>query len=205
VIKDFLGCHVEMTRNAMKAWNYCGKKDTRIEGPLESGCPPAARNVKGDKAAQNKMLMELGVAEAVEQGIITLQQGPGVQKGIDLVHGTRKNLPKFVPFENEWHYGGAGLGKSSTLRERYPDAYIKNANQWWCHYKGQETVLIEDIGPKCIGAQKLKTWADHYPFSCEAKGSTLKIRPKRILITSNWSIREIYPDHQDYEAIERRF
>jgi len=50
VIKDFPGCHVEATRNAMAAWNYCGKSDTRIEGPVESGVPPAARNVKGDKA-----------------------------------------------------------------------------------------------------------------------------------------------------------
>ena len=35
-----LGCHVDAARNAMAAWKYCGKEDTRVEGPLEFGIPP---------------------------------------------------------------------------------------------------------------------------------------------------------------------
>ncbi len=107
--------------------------------------------------------------------------------------------------ENEWHWGNTGLGKSRPLREKYPDAYIKDCNIWWDNDAGEETVIIEDLGPKMIGPQRMKVWGDHYPFAAEGKGYSMKIRPKRILVTSNWTIREIYEDRQDYEAIERRF
>lgn len=31
--KKFPTSHVEKAKNAMASWNYCGKEDTRIEGP----------------------------------------------------------------------------------------------------------------------------------------------------------------------------
>jgi len=51
------GCHVEFSRNAMKAYNYCKKDKSCIEGPFEYGIPPAALNVKGDKAERNKLVV----------------------------------------------------------------------------------------------------------------------------------------------------
>lgn len=33
MIKLLPGCHVELAKNAMASWNYCGKERTRIEGP----------------------------------------------------------------------------------------------------------------------------------------------------------------------------
>jgi len=41
IIKRFPGCHVEVTRNAQAAWDYCGKEDSRIEGPYSHGIPPS--------------------------------------------------------------------------------------------------------------------------------------------------------------------
>jgi len=53
-----------------------------------------------------------------------------------------------------------------------------------------------------IGAQHLKVWGDHYPFTAEGKGYTLdKIRPKRIIVTSNYRISDIYEDPKDHEPI----
>lgn len=75
VIKQFPGCHVELAKKpAMALWAYCGKEDTRIEGPIDSGVPPAAVNVKGDKAARNKMILEYGVVKAVEEGLIPIEK-----------------------------------------------------------------------------------------------------------------------------------
>lgn len=64
--KKFPGCHIESAKNAMKLWNYCGKEDTRREGPLEFGVPPAAKNVKGDTAAQNELILKQGAQVAVK-------------------------------------------------------------------------------------------------------------------------------------------
>lgn len=33
--------HVEVAKSALNAWEYCGKKETRVEGPVEFGVPPA--------------------------------------------------------------------------------------------------------------------------------------------------------------------
>ncbi len=66
--KNFKGAHVEFTKNAMAAWNYCGKVDTRVgdEPVHEHGVPPAAKNVKGDTKARNLLIIQKGVVEAVE-------------------------------------------------------------------------------------------------------------------------------------------
>lgn len=58
--KKFPGCHVEKANNALASWRYCGKKDTRIEGPLEHGIPPASRRVTGDTKERNEMLINKG-------------------------------------------------------------------------------------------------------------------------------------------------
>lgn len=89
--------------------------------------------------------------------------------------------------KHEWHYGPTGVGKSSSVRRRFPNAYNKLPNKWWCGYRGQSEVLIEDIGCEhgYLGYH-LKIWADHYPFTAEVKGSTITARPEVILVTSNY-------------------
>lgn len=128
-----------------------------------------------------------------------------VQKSINLYHGLGE-AQTLSTLEHEWHYGTTGLGKSRPIREAYPDIYVKDCNIWWDHYRREPEVIIEDLGPKMIGAQFLKVWGDHYPFTAQGKGYVLgKIRPRKIFITSNYHPRELYPEPQDYEPIERRF
>lgn len=74
MIKKFPGCHVEIAKNAMASWNYCQKEDTRLEGPLTHGIPPAARNVKGDTKARNEMILEKGVEACVKDGDISIER-----------------------------------------------------------------------------------------------------------------------------------
>jgi len=77
--------------------------------------------------------------------------------------------------------------------------------------------------------RQLKIWTDHYPFPTEAKfkgiytchqfffscllaikkisphiGSQL-IRPEKVIVTSNWKIRDIWDDERTYLPLERRF
>lgn len=51
----------------------------------------------------------------------------------------------------------------------------------------------------------MKIWGDHYKFACEGKGYSMTIRPKRILVTSNYRIHDLYEDARDYEPLQRRF
>jgi hypothetical protein len=59
--KMFPGCYVAGSKSPFDAWEYCGKEDTRVEGPVEYGVPPAAKNRAGDTKKRNAMLLEKGV------------------------------------------------------------------------------------------------------------------------------------------------
>lgn len=110
--------------------------------------------------------------------------------------------------ENEWWVGPTGTGKSRRLWNLYPDHFSKSLNKWWDGYADEEIVAIEEMNPdagKWMGSF-LKIWADRYPFSPEVKGSTIKkIRPKKIIVLSNYTPDECFPNDQDLLPIKRRF
>lgn len=107
---------------------------------------------------------------------------------------------------NEWHWGAAGVGKSRNVRQLYPAFYIKAKNKWWDGYDKEETVIIDDWSPFTVGlTDYLKEWADRYPFQAEVKNGSAVIRPKRIVITSQYSIDQVWTDEETRAALKRRF
>lgn len=127
------------------------------------------------------------------QRIISLRRRPNLILGGDLQH--------------EWWYGASGTGKSRTLWELYPAHYAKELNKWWDGYDDQEIVAIEEWAPKneCT-ASFLKIWADRYPFPAQIKGGSIKnIRPKKIIVLSNYTIDQCFPNSEDRDPIKRRF
>ena len=120
-------------------------------------------------------------------------------------HDYAPELPELSTLDNVWIWGPSGVGKSRYARDNYPGAFIKNQNKWWDGYKGQDAVIIDDIHPTWSGKAALKNWADHYPFPAESKGSTQTIRPKHIIITSNYPPEQIFTEEEDLEPIRRRF
>jgi len=109
--------------------------------------------------------------------------------------------------EHEWWVGPTGTGKSRLLWELYPRHFPKALNKWWDGYKHQEIVAIEEWSPKndCT-ASALKRWADRYPFPGEVKGGTLhRLRPKKIIVLSNYTPQQCFLNSEDMEPILRRF
>lgn len=119
----------------------------------------------------------------------------------------RDATPINGPLDHEWWYGPTGTGKSSTLWNMFPRHYAKELNKWWDGYNDEEVVAIEEWSPKneCT-ASFLKVWADRYPFPAQIKGGSLKkIRPKKIIVLSNYTIDQCFPAEEDREPIKRRF
>lgn len=109
-----------------------------------------------------------------------------------------------------WVYGPSGSGKTHLVIHTYttPDTLFKKAmNKWWCGYRGEPNVLLDDID--CTHAPFmayfLKTWADKYSIRVETKNGGAFIRPSRVYVTSNFTIDEVFGDRDDLAAIKRRF
>lgn len=106
-----------------------------------------------------------------------------------------------------WYYGPPGTGKSRTARLEYPGAYDKLLNKWWDGYNNEPNVLIDDLSrANTLMGTFLKRYADHYPFRAEYKGGSMVIRPKTIIVTSNYTIEELWADDPPLvAALLRRF
>lgn len=89
----------------------------------------------------------------------------------------------------------------------YPGAYPKNAGtKWWDGYTNQEVVIIEDFDKYNIGmSQLMKLWLDRYPFVAETKNGSMQIRPRKVIVSSNYLPSEIWTEDASLlEAINRR-
>jgi len=216
-VRKLLGfrIHIEPTFDLEASIKYC-KKDGDI---FEYGKQPTTKAKKGEEghkggAIGGKMEQDrwINALESAKRGKFD-DICPQIQvvhcRSLDYIHGREQQAQKLDnTFEAMlWFVGPTGTGKSRSARERFPDHYIKNTNKWWDGYNGQEVAIIDDLDPKNAEhmEKNLKNWADHYPFTAERKGSSMTIRPQIIVVTSNYTIRELFPDPRAYEAFERRF
>jgi len=130
-------------------------------------------------------------------------------------YGTWKRIAKdymVKPTELEgccglWIHGLTGTGKSHSVIKTYPNRYIKPLNKWWDGYQGEEVIHLDELGSEhgTWIAPYLKKWADKWPFDAEVKGGAMTLRPKKVIVTSNYTIDEIGFHANDIEAIKRRF
>lgn len=105
-----------------------------------------------------------------------------------------------------WIYGASGCGKTRAVLNAYPDAYIKPRNNWWDGYQSEPVVLVDDFDKFDVKlGGKLKHWADFCPFIAEIKGGSLRIRPSRLIVTSQYKMEDIWQDEETLEALNRRF
>lgn len=106
-----------------------------------------------------------------------------------------------------WLYGVPRSGKSYSARHQFQRPFIKSANKWWDGYNPDlfDGAIIDDMDPSLCKAlaHYLKIWMDAYAFNAETKGGVIFIRPKYIVVTSNYSIDECF-DGVDADAVKER-
>lgn len=199
------GCHVEIAKTVEEAIEYCKK-----EGDFtERGEAPKSLKKANEIQRENwDLILDCAKRGAIEEipAEIQIRYDRALHAIADR-ESKKRPMETLDELEHLWYYGAAGTGKSRKAREENPGAYLKMANKWWDDYAGEEVVILEDFDR--VHADKLvyhlKIWADRYPFRAEKKGGTVVIRPKKIIVTSNWHPEELWTDPKDIEPIKRRF
>jgi len=205
VIKELPGCHVEYAKNLEALKTYC-QKDGKFE---EVGDFPMNKKRKAELAGEgNAKRFKDAFQAAVTGNLDEIDADLRVRyyrtwKEIQKDH--MPDMESIPELNNEWISGPSGCGKTRSVMERYPNAYLKTANKWWDGYQGQPVVLIDDLDEahKCL-VHHLKIWGDHKPFLAETKGGMIKIRPERIICTSNCRIEEM-AQGSHLDALKRRY
>lgn len=204
--KLYPGAHIESCKHPRKSFEYCSKEETRIGPNHQFGKPPVLRNNKQDIAAFNQQIIDIGPERAVQDGLIKIGDYKRFKISVELYKSSTRILEPIDSLEHEWVWGDPGVGKSKYARKQGA-FFNKPANKWWDGYADQDVVVIDDfeLEQKCLG-HYLKIWADHYPFNAEIKNGSVTIRPKKIIVTSNYNPVQIWEgDNQMVKAIQRRF
>lgn len=205
VIKLLPGCHVEVCRNLTASIEYCKKEGDYTErgkAPLtqqEKGLNEKDRWKRILEAAQNG---EHEWLEENEPQVSILHD-----KALERARKRARPTPQILDeLEHEWWYGEPGTGKTSKALRDYPKAYIKDPqNRWWDGYNGEEVIVIDDFDKYQVSqGGDMKRWLDRYPFQAPVKGGYELIRPKKIIVTSNYHPNEIWEDSITQAAIHRR-
>lgn len=214
------GAHVERCHDLLASVAYCTKETSRELGPWKAGELPFHRNNKRDWDAMWELAkagkMEEIPADVCLAATVLCNMQVRIRcystiKCIAKDHAPAK--PDLPELDNVWLYGAPGSGKSFEARRLFPGAYPKSFNKWWDGYQNEDTVIIDDFEKGDEGknhplGHHLKIWSDVYEFIAEIKGGAARIRPKRLIVTSNYSIDEVFPRHVDSalnEAVHRRF
>lgn len=198
-------------QKAVAMMQYC-KKEGRII--LEYGVPPVSDCERGRlggnaKAVNFKRVTDLAMQGRFERIRLKYpKQYLQYYRTLQSIHKDRGARPEDLDAVcGIWIYGPAGAGKSHYARAEYgPRFYDKACNKWWDNYQGEEMVLIDDFDKRHeMLSHYLKRWADRYAFSGEIKGSQINLRPKKVVVTSQYRISEIWEDEEIRDALNRRF
>lgn len=203
------GSHIEIAHGTPEQnITYCSKGGDVIE----HGERPLSATEKGDSERARwdeiyNLAIEERYSELPRDVLVRYHRGLRSLRGLHYHQRVSEPLPDI---RNMWFSGKPGVGKSRSARawaeQNHMRVYVKTMNNWWDGYNYEEVVLIDDLDRDHNKlAYLLKLWGDRYPFQAEVKGGMMYIRPRHIIVTSNYKPDEIWSHSCDLDPIVRRY
>ncbi len=206
--------HWEVTRaaNLQDAADYCKKDGSFHEfGTLSLG---GHDNAGGARKRAYEAYVSGGAAAAEEaEPIVWAYQGHNLKRNVVREPPARPTVTAL------WLHGPSGSGKTRRAWQPWlepgedqedpgPRPYSKLPTvKWWDGYRGQPSVIIDDLCPNGIAIGHLLAWCDKYPCHIETKGGYEPLQAVTFTVTSNFIPEEVYPDAkpESIVALRRRF
>lgn len=202
------GVHLEVSKGTpAQNRTYCEKDGDFYE---QGECPLSA----GEKGAKEKARWDrvIDLARDANYEQVRVEFPDVYATRLESLERIRAKRPRDVVEldgdgpHHQWFVGPTGCGKSRRARDENPGFYSKDPEtKWWDGYDDEDVVLIEDFDKFQVkqGGQ-MKRWLDRYPFQAEIKGTYRMIRPKKIVVTSQYHPSEIWDDEKTVDAVCRR-
>jgi len=195
--------------NAEQNFEYCSKDGLNV---YERGVRPVSSKEKGeaekDRWADIMRNTKSGDVDALheqypKESIIYCKQLEHIAAGVKR---------KFDDLDDrcaDWIYAPSGYGKSEYVRDAYAelgDFHHKEMTPYWQDFHDEPVVIIDDLDPPtCVKlSYHLKIWLDKFPFSAQIKNGGKLIRPKKVVVTSQYLPKDCFRDPKVVAAIERR-
>lgn len=206
--------HMEAVLSVKASVMYCQKSETRLEGPCEWGIKPKSAEKKApidwEKIWQDAKAGKLEEIPA-PQRVTHYTKLRMIQKDYLLMQPGPRYLPNRVAY---WIWGEPGVGKTyRAFKDFEQTLYPKLPNKWWDGYlpNYHMQVLLDDVQKEAVKwlHELLIRWSDKYLTLGEIKGSTTTLIYEHFIVTSNWSIEELYSNEPNAEMhiaqMNRRF
>lgn len=203
-------CHFEPRVKSRDAnIRYCTKEDTRVDGPWFIGDLEVTQGKRTDLHDAVRTMKTLGWDAFVDaHPVVYVKYHRGMmalsQESIAMRHGTLLCRPEV------WFlHGATGSGKTRFAFAVGGDStYMKDpTHRWWDGYNGTSAVCVDDYTAELktgIGLEYLLRLTDLYPIRVEVKCSTIPFNPRKIFITSNFTLEQLFPQNPQLDALKRR-
>lgn len=209
VLKLFPQCHVEVMQGSLQQnETYCSKEGTFTKLGVEP-----AQGTRTDLTDIKRRLDDgehhMDVSQEDDSFAVVARHHRFFEKYEN--HVVKKQCVGDYTKPNVYiRYGDAGTGKTRHVHEFDPNVYVcpDNTGKWFDGYRGQPTVLFDDVEIGQIPPLALfKRLTDRYRIDVAVKGGFVNWKPKNIYITSNSSPYTWWKDLSaiDYAALQRRF
>lgn len=202
--------HLEPRRGTHgEAADYCRKDETREAGPWEHGHWDEAHTrlrKQGERKDLLEMLRLVRDEKTTNRDLIsndrTLLLWFRNHKAIDRL---RQEL--ITPWNGDrevwWVYGWPGTGKTKWAFEHSSSLFFvpSLSPTWFDGYKGEDTILLDNLKPGDIPWRMLMTLMDRYPMQVPVKGAFVNAGYREVVITSIEDPRGFFTGTKDSSGL----
>ena len=181
--------HWEPVRSLRHAIVYCTKEEGRLDGPWRQGICPK-QGLRTDLA---RCMEDVRAKRTLHQlyddhPSVMTRYGRGIKEYKRLCTPKRSSMTSCVVY-----YGETLMGKTTTLKEKYPDAYWHDGTQWFDDYDGQSVTIIDDFYGQ-VPIWKMLKMINHAPYRVQTKGGYVEFTSRLVVITTNIHPGDWYSD-----------
>lgn len=214
--KKMVGCgYLAPVINTESAIKYCGKTESRIDGPWSAGRKPIQQGLRSD-LLECKSIIDNGggMDELFElQFSNAVRYGRGLKEYVTI---KRRNIVRTWQTIAYIYTGDAGTGKTEAAKIEsaawgggtyWLTIEKLGGKVWWDGYEGQENIIIDEFN--CgLTLTDFKRLIDSSPMTVPFKGGSTQFLGKRVWFLSNNPVDAWYyksaPPGPNRNALERR-